>query len=71
MPAVYIALASLHYSQRVPHPRDNTLKRLAVAHTRKGEVGRIGSSRKRAVGLWKTFAYQSINAGLIRNGKIF
>eukprot|EP00965_Chrysotila_dentata_P177126 5850577-Pleurochrysis_carterae.AAC.1 len=27
MPAVYIALASAHYSQRVPHPSDNTLTR--------------------------------------------
>eukprot|EP00965_Chrysotila_dentata_P064430 2135771-Pleurochrysis_carterae.AAC.1 len=49
MPAVYIALASLHYSQRVPHWSDNTLKGLAVALTRKGEVGTMGSGGKRAV----------------------
>eukprot|EP00965_Chrysotila_dentata_P126037 4165978-Pleurochrysis_carterae.AAC.1 len=52
MSAVYIALPSLHYSQRVPHLSDNTLKRLAVALTRKVKVGRIGSTGgKRAVGL--------------------
>eukprot|EP00965_Chrysotila_dentata_P127419 4213675-Pleurochrysis_carterae.AAC.1 len=51
MPAVYIAFAFLHYSQRVPHRSNNTLKRLAVALTRKGKVGSIGSCGKRAVGL--------------------
>eukprot|EP00965_Chrysotila_dentata_P040521 1343728-Pleurochrysis_carterae.AAC.1 len=65
MPAVYIALASLHYPLRVPHPSDKFLERLTVAHTKKEEVCRIGSGSKRAVGLWKTFAYES--AGLIQN----
>eukprot|EP00965_Chrysotila_dentata_P004132 133761-Pleurochrysis_carterae.AAC.1 len=67
MPAVYIALGSLYYSQRVPHLSDTFLKRLAVAHARKGEVGRMGSGCKRPVGPWNNFAYESINAGLIRN----
>eukprot|EP00965_Chrysotila_dentata_P074640 2465893-Pleurochrysis_carterae.AAC.1 len=66
MPAVHIALASLHYLQRVPHPRDNTHKRLAVALTRKGKVGRMGFSGKKAVSLLENLRL-SINAGLIRN----
>eukprot|EP00965_Chrysotila_dentata_P126657 4188446-Pleurochrysis_carterae.AAC.1 len=51
MPVFYIALASLHSSQRVPYPSDNTLKRFAVAMTRKAKVGRMGFGGKRAVGL--------------------
>eukprot|EP00965_Chrysotila_dentata_P025535 849227-Pleurochrysis_carterae.AAC.1 len=39
MSAVYVALASLHYNQRVPHPSESTLKRMAVAFTRKGDIG--------------------------------
>eukprot|EP00965_Chrysotila_dentata_P116413 3848274-Pleurochrysis_carterae.AAC.1 len=49
MPAVYIALASsLYYSQRVPQPSQQTLKRLALALTRKGKVRRTDSGSKRA-----------------------
>eukprot|EP00965_Chrysotila_dentata_P156274 5162671-Pleurochrysis_carterae.AAC.1 len=51
MPAIYIELASLHHSQRVPHPSDSTLKGLPDALTRKGKVGRMGTGGKRAVGL--------------------
>eukprot|EP00965_Chrysotila_dentata_P151076 4993227-Pleurochrysis_carterae.AAC.1 len=40
MSAVYVALASLHCN-----------KRMAVAVTRKGKVGMIGSGGKRTVGL--------------------
>eukprot|EP00965_Chrysotila_dentata_P087711 2896063-Pleurochrysis_carterae.AAC.1 len=36
MGALYIIIASLHYSQRVPHACDSTLKRLSAALTRKG-----------------------------------
>eukprot|EP00965_Chrysotila_dentata_P009196 299556-Pleurochrysis_carterae.AAC.1 len=38
MPAVYMALASLHCNERVPQPSEKTLKRLAVASLRKGKV---------------------------------
>eukprot|EP00965_Chrysotila_dentata_P167434 5529038-Pleurochrysis_carterae.AAC.1 len=50
-PAVYIARASLYYSQRVPQLSLQTLKRLAVALTRKGKVGRMDGGGKRVKGL--------------------
>eukprot|EP00965_Chrysotila_dentata_P019975 661463-Pleurochrysis_carterae.AAC.6 len=51
MAAVYIALASLYHSQRVPQPSQQTLKRLPVALTRKGKVGRMDGGGKRTDGL--------------------
>eukprot|EP00965_Chrysotila_dentata_P010620 345315-Pleurochrysis_carterae.AAC.1 len=67
MSAVYIALASLHYSQRVPQPSQQTLKHLAVAFARKGKVGRMDSGSKRAVGLIENRRYALFTAVLIRN----
>eukprot|EP00965_Chrysotila_dentata_P227008 6195749-Pleurochrysis_carterae.AAC.2 len=51
LPVVYIALASLYCSQRVSQPSQQAVKRLTVALTMKGRVGRTDRGGKRAEGL--------------------
>eukprot|EP00965_Chrysotila_dentata_P261329 6214218-Pleurochrysis_carterae.AAC.1 len=45
-PVVYIALASLHYNERVPQPSKKTPKRLAVELLRTEKVKGMGSGAK-------------------------
>eukprot|EP00965_Chrysotila_dentata_P107893 3563815-Pleurochrysis_carterae.AAC.2 len=51
MSAVYVALASLSHKQQVPHPSENTLKRIADALARKRNMDRLCSGGKWAVSL--------------------
>eukprot|EP00965_Chrysotila_dentata_P005949 195279-Pleurochrysis_carterae.AAC.1 len=56
MPALYITLSSLHYSQRVAPFCDKTLKRLSAALAWKGRGTGEGAGQK-SVGLFEWCKY--------------